>query len=245
MSRQHAVSIAIYKRHLRLYRYLNDAWIFSEQMLPGLKERAQTLRGSKSKAKKPYKTPKKDGWVTNKRRDFEIGDIYMAQATRGIFENNIVFAVSRVEAFVEECMTIAIKDQPKKLVILADKNGVPLDIVLEHEDRDDILDRYIAMRCEGLMFGKPTDYMKKVGEVLSIELDPDFVADYVEIKASRDIIVHNLGEINSVYEEKAGAKKRGNVGDELTIDRSYFKHVVVTAKLLSGAIQRDVEAKYG
>src|ERR1700743_2422192 len=123
MTREHPVSIAIYKRHLRLYHYLNDAWIIVEQTAPELEQRARALRASKSKVRKPYKTPKKDGWATNKRRDEEIGDVYMAQAKRGIFENNIVFIVSRVEAFIQECLTIAIKDKPKKLSVLAEKSG--------------------------------------------------------------------------------------------------------------------------
>ena len=29
------------------------------------------------------------------------------------------------------------------------------------------------------------------------------MSDYIEIKASRDIIVHNLGEINKLYLDKA------------------------------------------
>jgi hypothetical protein len=36
MSRNHSVSIAIYNRHIRLFRYLNDAWIFTMLMRPGL-----------------------------------------------------------------------------------------------------------------------------------------------------------------------------------------------------------------
>jgi hypothetical protein len=91
----------------------------------------------------------------------------------------------------------------------------------------------------------PDEYMSKTKEVLSIEIDDEIINDYIEIKASRDIIIHNLGEINRLYVDKAGKKARGAVGDELVIDNKYFKHVLITAKSLSGTIQREVERVYG
>ena len=133
---------------------------------------------------------------------------------------------------------------PKKLSIIADKAGIPIDLFLEHNSRDDLLERYVTLCCEGLMFGKPTVYLDKATKVLSIEIDDEFIKDYIEIKASRDIIVHNLGEINSLYVDKAGEKARGALGDELVVNTAYFKHVLVTAKTLSGTIQREVEKVY-
>lgn len=67
---------------------------------------------------------------------------------------------------------------------------------------------------------------------------------FVEIKASRDIIIHNSGLINKLYVEKAGDKSRGDAGEELVIDDAYFRHVIVTLKALAGAIQSQTEAVY-
>jgi len=244
MARKNLVSIAIYRRHIRLYRYLNDTWILTQLMRPELKDRAERMAASTSKAKRRYSVPKKGKSVASRRRDSEIAKIYQAQFRRGIFETNIVAIVSRVEAFIQECLVIVIRNHPKKLSIIADKAGIPIDLFLEHESRDDLLERYVAVMCEALMFGKPAEYLDKAAKILSIEIDVDLIKDYIEIKASRDIIVHNLGEINRLYVDKAGEKARGAVGDELVINRAYFKHVLVTAKTLSGAIQREVEKVY-
>ncbi len=94
------------------------------------------------------------------------------------------------------------------------------------------------------MFGKPSDYLDKAEKVLAIELDTDLVRSFIEIKASRDIIIHNNGVINKVYVEKAGEKRRGEVGDELAIDQDYFRQVIITLKKLSGSIQSNTEAVY-
>ncbi|MGR4866615.1 hypothetical protein [Caulobacter sp. LARHSG274] len=244
MARDNIVSKEIYRRHLKLYRYLNDAWIFTALMRPEMDQRAKTLRASKSKVKKPYPVPKRSGVVISKRRDEDIGLIFYAQHDRGIFETNIISMVSRVEAFVQECIAIAATAFPAKLAVLADKSGIPLDLFLDHEDRADVIRRFVALKCEGLMFGKPSDYLDKAAKVLSIELDAELVRAFIEIKASRDIIIHNSGLINKLYVEKAGDARRGEVGEDLIIDHDYFRHVIVTLKALSGGIQSRTEAVY-
>lgn len=244
MARESEVSKAIYRRHLNLLRYLNDAWIFTDLLRPELKKRAEKLRASTSKAKKPYVVPKRASSVLSKRRDEDIGNVFMAQHERGIFETHIVSMVSRTEAFLQDAVSIAACAYPKKLSILADKNGIPLELFLESEEREDVIRRFVALRCESLMFGKPADYLDKAAKVLAIEIDGGIISDFIEIKASRDIIIHNSGRINKHYVEKVGEQRRGEVGDELEIDRDYFKHVVVTLKMLSGSIQSKTEDVY-
>lgn len=241
VARNSDVSKAIYTRHIRLYRYLNDAWIFTTLLRPELQTRGRTLRASKNKAKKSYSVPKRKGLVTSKRRDEDIGLIFSAQHQRGIFETNIVSMVSRAEAFIQDCISIVASAYPKKLAILADKGGIPLDLFLENESREDVVRRFVALKCEGLMFGKPSEYLDKAEKVLSITLDLETVKDFIEIKASRDIIIHNRGEINKLYVEKAGEKGRGKAGEELVIDEPYFRHVLITLKALSGSIQSKTE----
>jgi hypothetical protein len=248
MARNNQVSQKIYRRHIRLYRYLNDAWIFADLLSPHLKLRAKELRASGFKGKKRYSVPKENRTIESRRTDADIGQLYQAQLERGIFETNIVNIVSRTEAFLLECLNIAIAEYPKKLTVLADRAGIPVDLFLEHEDREIVLERYIASRCEALMFSKPKDYLDIFQKVLAISLKDELLLEYIEIKASRDIIVHNVGEINKLYIDKAGkppsGKARGAEGDELVIDKAYFKRVVTTVKKLSGAIQRESERIY-
>jgi hypothetical protein len=153
--------------------------------------------------------------------------------------------VSRTEAFIQDCVATVACRYPKKLGVLADKGGVPIDLVLENEDRNDLIKRFVSLKCEGLMFAKPKDYLGKASKVLAIELEPETINAYIEIKASRDIIVHGGGMANKLYIEKAGEAARKADGEELPIDRSYFKNVVINLKRLSGEIQQKTEAVYG
>ncbi len=94
------------------------------------------------------------------------------------------------------------------------------------------------------MFAKPKDYLEKASKVLAIELDPETVSAYIEIKASRDIIVHGSGVASNLYLEKSGDAARAALDDELRVDREYFKSVVVNLKRLSGEVQSKSEAVY-
>jgi hypothetical protein len=167
-----------------------------------------------------------------------------AQHDRGIFETTIVSVVSRTEAFIQECVAQAIKSFPKKLTALSTKHITP-DEFLAHDDRDTLLESLIASRCQDLMFAKPTDYLATVEKVLSIEIKEETKQAFIEMKASRDVIIHNQGEINKIYVEKAGKKKRGEVGEELSIDEEYFADVIKAAKQLAREIQIATQKKYG
>lgn len=254
MAQTNEIVSEVNKKHQRLFRYLNNSWIFTQKMRPELREKAHELRNSKSKLKKKYPVPREGSAVVTSRRDSDIGDIYQAQVDRGVFESNVVNIVSRVEAFIQECMTVAILRYPEKIGVLAvkDKNeddkegkGIPVEMFLANRTYEDVLARYIASRCEGLMFGKPADYLAKAAKVLSITIEKKTIDDYIEIKATRDIIVHGTGIINKIYLDKAKQSARGNLGEELTIDQKYFRHVVITAKLLADQIEDGVEDVYG
>lgn len=244
MTRSHTISIQIYRKHINLFRYLNDIWIFTQLTRPELKRRGEELQCSVSKAKKKYPVPKRDRAVVSKRRDSDVGKIFVSQYERGVFESNIISIVSRIEAFIQDCLAITIADQPEKLSII-EKSGIPLDLFLAHEDRAALLERLIAMRCQELMFARPADYLAKVAQVLSIKIPNDRIENYIELKATRDILIHNQGVINRLYIDKAGSKARGQVGDPLIIDEDYFGEAVMAGKALSGAIQSETEKKYG
>lgn len=252
MARDSITSKEIYKKHIRLFRHLNDSWIFMELIRPGFERAAKKLRATKDLDKKTYKVPKEDGkskddqieMINSFRRDEEVGGLYYYQYNYGLFETNIISAISRTEAFIQDCLVIVINSFPRKLSILADKSGIPLDLFLGHDRREDIINRYVALKCEGLMFAKPSEYIEKLKKVLDIEIDDDLILDYIEIKASRDIIIHNNGKINELYVNKAGKKARGAVGNNLKVDYEYFRHVIAKLKRLSGIIQRETEKVY-
>lgn len=72
------------------------------------------------------------------------------------------------------------------------------------------------------MYANPRCQSEYFRKALSINISDDEWNKWYEIKATRDIIVHNLGIINETYIEKAGVSSRGNLGDAIRVDTSYF-----------------------
>jgi hypothetical protein len=62
----------------------------------------------------------------------------------------------------------------------------------------------------------------------------DQTQDLAEIKASRDVLVHNSGIVNSAYLEKAGDRARFMVGDRLDVPEPYL---LTSLRLVQGVIQ--------
>jgi len=230
---------------MRFYRFLNDTWIFYNLIDPILSEKEAALANSTSNAKRRYPTPKKSGTVYSRRRDADIAKLFKIQNEREIFKTNIVSIVSRFEAHILDCITETIKLYPKKLSLISDKSGISVDLFLNHSQYDDVLSEYIAQKVEGIMFNKPDAYLEKAAKILSIEIDDEVSSDYIEIKATRDAVVHASDLINQIYIDKAGKKARGELGNKIVVDKRYFRHVVVTAKRLSGSIMNEIEQKYG
>jgi hypothetical protein len=240
------ISIYVYRRHLQLYRFLNDTFIFVSLIRPSLKDQADKFGLSTSKAKKPYRVPKKNSFILSKRRDIDIHHLLLMQHDKGLFESLISSIISRVEAFLIECLEIAVSTHPGKLsVLMDDRQGVPLDVFLAGSTKEDILAEMVRLKAENLTYLPPAKYIERLEKVLSIELQDFVVKDFIEAKASRDIIVHGTGIINSTYLAKAGERARGKLQEQLSVDVKYFQHVVVTAKRLSGDIAHKVEEQFG
>ena len=231
-----------------LQRHLNDVWIITQLIRKQIAVEADALRNSDDeKKKRSFLVPsakQKKGIAVSSRLNVDFIELYDYQHSRGMFETNIISMVSRTEAFIQDCLAKDMIAYPDKLSIFTGKEGVPLDLFLLYQDRSEVIRRLVAARCEGLMYEKPKDYISKFEKALSFELNPDIVERFLELKASRDIIIHNGGTINRSYIEKSGGKKRGKIGDILPIDKDYMSSAMVTLKGFSQDIRDKAKEKY-
>lgn len=60
----------------------------------------------------------------------------------------------------------------------------------------------------------------------------DEIERFAEMKAARDLLIHNSGIVNKTYLDKAGPKARYTAGDQVMIDRPYFNDCWALAKKL-------------
>lgn len=83
-----------------------------------------------------------------------------------------------------------------------------------------------------------------VGELSS--LSENHIGDFAEIKATRDVYVHNNGKPNEIYERKAGIKTRQtDTNGKLPIDDRYLQGASALSASIMDAVSTTIESHYG
>lgn len=74
-----------------------------------------------------------------------------------------------------------------------------------------------------LTYKSPKDFAEDFKNYVGINLlEKPVFYNYIELKATRDIYVHNQGIANEIYLAKAGTQARVKAGEELPVDTKYF-----------------------
>src|SRR3546814_7747594 len=74
------------------------------------------------------------------------------------------------------------------------------------------------------------------------KLDEALSRKWFEVKATRDIIVHNSGIANDTYLKKAGDLHRVGDGQQLPVDADYFADTLSSMKSLIGKISSKIQS---
>lgn len=238
----------IYRLHIKLIRTLNDTHIFLQQALPSLQLTQENLAGSAHKKDRRYYTPKMERRGLARRRDSEVAKILERFIDRELYENLVITAVSKLEAYLADAVFVVMQRYPKKLGIFGESESqgrtVPIEVVLRAESNQEVLEWAIRKRCEEMLYYPPRKYLSHLGQILSFELNDSAFDRFIEIKATRDILVHNSGIANQIYVEKAGPLARAQEGEPLLVDQSYFDVVITVLKRVSGIVVREAQAKF-
>ncbi|KNZ34495.1 MAG: hypothetical protein AD742_00150 [Methylibium sp. NZG] len=134
--------------------------------------------------------------------------------------NGLVQLVTIVEALLGDVVRTVITRYPQKL---GAKRTVSLQLVLEAQTLEDIHLRATDALLNDLSYKSPNEFAESFDSLLSINLleCPAFHR-YIEIKATRDIFIHNRGTANDTYARKSGSHAQAKVGRPLPVDIPYF-----------------------
>lgn len=135
--------------------------------------------------------------------------------------------VSDVEHFFASAVSTALRLHPKKM----GRQEFKLSDILSASSIDELVDRAAEIVLNRIAYEKPSDYLEKFSEILSI--DPSAIAPlwspFIELKARRDLGVHNNWTVNDTYVRKlaeAGIESGFAVGERARPDFSYLEGAV-------------------
>lgn len=188
-----------------------------------------------------FEAPSASGEITTVSRDkTQLSHLLVSASTRGIYEQSLVNAVALTEDYLQGVLKFVLKRFPRKLTLniagqQADRN-ISLDIVLDSATREEILDTLVQNRLVTVFYGPPERYFEYIQSVLSMTIEKEVKDLFAEIKAARDIVVHNSGIANETYLFKAKKKARAQIGERLNIGHGYFKMAIRTMKRLTTSV---------
>ena len=166
---------------------------------------------------------------------------------RDIYNSAFVSAVAALEDYLSKIIIwILLCDNKRIKCTIAGVNfSKEVTIVdLIDKDKDTLIRNIIDQRVEGLFYASPQKQMEYFDKALGIKVEDDIWGKWIEIKARRDLWVHNAGVVNQVYIDKVKEYKLCDFGDEAIIDEQYFSDCVVILKTMIGRIDREIRNIY-
>lgn len=166
---------------------------------------------------------------------------------KDIFNSAFISMVAAIEDYLSKIMiSILVHDNRR---IMCTVTGVSFNkdvsvIDLITKDRSDLINQIIQERVNTLFYASPQKQLEYFDKALGIKVEDDIWGKWIEIKARRDLWVHNAGVANQIYLEKAKEHSLVPLGQEALINQKYFSDSVAIMKTLVGRIDRDIRKTY-
>ena len=157
---------------------------------------------------------------TRKYKKAELLSRYQFLAFHQLSINELVQLVTIIEAMFNDIVRAIVLRYPKKL---GTKRTLSLKKVLEATSIEDVHLSALNGFLNELSYKSPSEFSESLESLLSINLleCPAF-HKYMEIKACRDVFIHNRGVANETYVRKSGTHARVALGSSIPVDNQYF-----------------------
>ncbi len=153
--------------------------------------------------------------------------------------------ISEVEHFFLSCAATAIRLYPGKV----GSETFRLSDVLAVSSSDELVERAADRALQALMYEKPADYLSGLCEMVSIDKKHliEIWPSFVEMKARRDLGVHNNWVTNGIYLRKLkeiGFADHPSTGMRLIPDFAYLEASINTCDRLVGKMANLMAEKW-
>ena len=224
-------------------RSLNNMYIWCSIAIRALKDSLENEEFiSATRFKVPSKTKVKAPTTIRHKtvsRDFDkVREVITRASDQDLYVSVFVFAVAQVEAFLNDLISAALRFDNRRLKTkvqgVEHTKRIDVEEVVDCASKEDLIDSIIQKELTALFYASPFHQFEYLRRVVGAEVDEAVKNDWIELKASRDLVVHNSGVINGIYLSKCGALARGKNGESIQIDEEYFSYAIAVMKSLIG-----------
>jgi hypothetical protein len=173
---------------------------------------------------------------TVRRKPEDVAQIIKDALDYELYYSVFVLLVAQVEAYLYEIVATVLRSDNRRLLTavqgMEGVKKVELSEIVNLDSREAIINIVINQQIGALFYAKPSVQFAYFHQALGIDLDQSLKSDWIEFKATRDLIIHNSGVINNIYLEKCGDFARGQLGEKIVVDQDYFDQAVGRMKQL-------------
>lgn len=245
-NKQHAKRIALLMKKNPLFRFyfeaidaLNQEFLVTMLSIENLTMFREQCKKRDAEFKISISIPSVNGsTIKSETRKSKIVELLRQSIKTDMYSSSLGNCISIVEFFLGQLVTFVLTKYPQKLS--CDANGsakadgkVSLKTILDAKSLDDVIDDLVQKKVVSLFYASPNDYLQYLEKVLSIPVTESVFYNYVEVKATRDLIVHNNKKVNDVYICKAGKYARtNNTSQMIPVNKMYYEKSVCNMKKL-------------
>jgi hypothetical protein len=159
-----------------------------------------------------------------------VGDRYVRMhLAEAVFKD----LASRLEDWVFGLLELWLLAYPKGIPN-KERKPVSLADLLEAADLDGLIRDEVRREVLSIAYKRPAAWFEYLHDRVDLgRPTADQIQDLAEIKASRDVLVHNRGIVNKAYLEKAGDRARFADGDWLDVPEP---NLLASLRLVQGVI---------
>jgi len=153
-------------------------------------------------------------------RETELAGLAQSYMTGYLASATFQHFVSSFERFVFDFLRLWLTEYPGSLA----NHQLTFRTVLDARDKSTIVDSVVQKEVHTLAYQRLADwfeYLQKIANLGYPELND--IERLAEIKATRDVLVHNNGIANSIYVDKAMGQARCAEGAQLELPENYHR----------------------
>ena len=215
----------------RAIRALNNTYVINTIARKSLSYAKEELE-SKRRSNFNYKVPTISGDnISLAKQKSEVIKLIDGAINRDLYSQSIINGVAIAEDYLSGSLITILKKFPEKLSV--NSKTVDLSLIVNSTNIDELLYKIIIKQVNSIFYDSPSKYLSYIENILSVKLSDDIKNKYIEIKATRDILVHNNGIINILYIQKSGVASRAKEeddGKEIILDSNYFDESIRSMK---------------
>lgn len=146
--------------------------------------------------------------------------------------------VTIIETMLKDVLRAILLEYPKKI---QNKKKLDVDLILACDNIEQIKLTIIDNILNEIAYKSPQDYALEFDVYTGVNLlESPTYHNYIELKATRDIHIHNKGIANEIYFNKAGVLARVKSGNYLPVTIQYFLEMYEQCLQLTEVLEKSL-----